>query len=256
MQVKLGVDTFMSSSKYTLADIKKAKFIFSAMDKLSSSKNKDVENLCVLDAGCGRGWIAFLLASLGCQVTAFDINENSVRYVQSQVNRNKIKNLIVTMDDGYTFDDGQTYDVVIASEVFEHVLEASKLAANLTTKMMKGSYLIVTTPNGYGPYELKNRISPIPYLRKWNWLRRLLGKSPCVEEKGSGHYQFYTKKRLVKLFSEFSLILIDSVKVGSFLMMFEPCRRSALLENVDAKLADVLSYWLANGWYLLFEMRR
>lgn len=258
MQVKSRLDTFISSTNYTKpADIKKLKFIFSALERYASIKNKDIEDLRILEVGHGKGGITFSLVSLGCQVRALDINEKAVEYVQSQINRNKIKNLIVSVDDGYTFDDGKTYDIVIASEVFEHVLEPLKLAANITRRMVESSYLIVTTPNGYGPWEIKNRVSPISYLIKWNWLRHLLGKSPYVKRRGAGHCQFYTKKRLVKLFSEFSLRLVDFAKSDSFLAMFGPLyRRSALLGNIDIKLADVLPYWLVSGWYFVFEMRR
>lgn len=257
MQEKSKLDIFISNTIYKdPVDIKKLKFIFTAMDKYASLKNKDIENLRVLEVGCGKGGITFPLASLGCQVRAFDINENSVGYVQSQINTNKIKNLIVTLDNGYTFNDGKTYDIVIASEVFEYFLEPLKLAANITRRMAEGSYLILTTPNGYGPWELKNRVIPIFYLRKWNLLRHLIGKPPYVKGSGMDRYQYYTKKRLVKLFSKFSLRLVNFSKSDSILTIFSPLRRSAFLGNIDIKLADALPYWLASGWYFIFEMER
>jgi 2-polyprenyl-3-methyl-5-hydroxy-6-metoxy-1,4-benzoquinol methylase len=256
MRLKSILDTFITSSYYTdPVDIKKLNFIFSAIDRYTTLRKKAMEDLRILEVGCGRGGITFPLASLGSQVRAFDVDTDSVGYVQTQISKNKIKNLIVTVDHGYTFDDGMNYDVVIASEVFEHVLEPLKLAANITKRMMQDSYLIGTTPNGYGPWEIKNRANLTAYFRKWNWLRHLLGKSPYIKGSGADHCQFYTKKALVRLFSGFSLRLVDFAKSDSFLTIFGPLRKNILLANIDIKLADILPYWLASGWYFVFEMK-
>jgi 2-polyprenyl-3-methyl-5-hydroxy-6-metoxy-1,4-benzoquinol methylase len=254
MQSKSMLDTFIASTNYTdPVDIKKLNFIFSIMERYAHLRNKAIEKLSVLEVGCGRGGITFSLASLGCRVRAFDIDKNSVEYIQAQISQNNIKNLIVTVEDGYTFDDGMNYDVVIASEVFCNVLEPLKLAANITRRMMLASYLIVTTPNGYGPWELKNRANPMAYLRKMNWLRHLLGKSPYVKGSGADRSQYWTKRGLVKLFSKLSLRSVDFAKSDSFLTIFRFLRRNILLSKIDLKLADILPYWLASGWYFVFE---
>jgi len=193
---------------------------------------------------------------LGCEVRAFDINEDAIQQAKNRINQNKIKNLTVTLDNGYTFDDRMTYDIIIASEVFEHTLEPLKLAANITKRMVKGSYLLVTVPNGYGLYELKNRFGPVSILKRSNWLRYLFGKSPYVKGTGKDHCYYFTKKKLVKLFSNFSLRLITFAKSDSFLTIFLPLRKNPLIANIDLKLADILPYWLASGWYFVFEMER
>lgn len=194
---------------------------------------------------------------MGCKVRAFDIDETSVAYVRSKIVTNKIKSLTVTVESGYTFDDGNTYDVVIASEVFEHVLKPSMLAGNITKRMNEGSYLIVTIPNGYGPWELANRFNPISYFKKVNWLRSLFGKSLYIKGSGPDHCQFYTKNRLIKLFSDFSLELTGFAKSDSFLAIFRfGSIRSVTLQNIDVKLADILPYSFASGWFFVFEMKK
>ncbi len=255
--IKSRLDTFISSTNYTkLADFKKLKFIFASIYRYASMQDKDIENLHILEVGCGTGGIIFSLASLNCQLRAIDINDSLVEYVQNQANQKKIKNLNVTIDNGYTFDDGKIYDVVIASEVFEHVLEPSKLVANISKRMIEGSYLIVTVPNGYGPWELKNRISPLSYLRRLNRLCHLLGKSPYVRPDGSSHCQFYTKTRLVRLFSRYFLKLVHFAKSDSFFPIVRDFHiKSSVLEKFDIMLADILPFWLTSGWYFVFEMK-
>lgn len=257
MRDQSGVNSFVSASPYTnTVDVKKLRFVFSALERCSFQTGVDIESLQVLEVACGRGGITLPLASLGCQVTAFDIDEEAVGYLQGQVNQGSADNLSVTVGNGYTFDDGRVYDVVVASEVFEHVLEPSRLAENITRRMAEGSYLVVTTPNGYGPWELKNRIDPRTYLRRWNSLRRLLGKTPYIKGGGAHHCQFYTKGRLLELLSSASLELVDSAKSDSFLTVLTPLRRNALLGRLDTRLADILPYWMASGWYFVFQLRR
>lgn len=251
------MNTFLSSTIYTdPVDIKKLKFIFSAINRYASLKNKDVQSLHILEVGCGKGGITLPLASLGCPVRAFDIDARAVEYIASWIQRNAAKNLIVTVDDGYVFDDGQIYDVIIASEVFHQVLEPLRLAANIARRMLKGSYLVVTVPNGYGPWSLADRASPISCVKRWNWLRHLFGKPSYVRGAGGDRCQFYTRSGLVEMFSRFSLRTVDFAKSDSILAIFPRLRKSALFGNIDIRLADVLPYWLASGWYFVFEMER
>ena len=246
---------FVASTKYTRAvDIKKLKFIYLAIERYANRKSKELTDLNILEVGCGPGGITFPLTSLGCQVRAFDIGEESLKFIKSKIERSNIKNLTVTLDNGYTFNDGKTYDIVIASEVFEHVLEPSKLAANITKRMTEGSYLIITTPNGYGPWEMKNYLNPINHLKRWNFLRRQFGKSPYVFGNGKDHCQFYTKKRLTNLFSEISLKLIRFIKSDSLLTFFPLLTSINFIGKFDTKLADILPYQFASGWYFVFEM--
>lgn len=251
------VGSFVSASPYTAqADIKKLRFILAALDRYVACYQTGFANLQVLEVACGRGGIALPIASLGCQVTAFDIDVEDVQHLQAQVAQRGADNLSVTIDNGYTFDDGRTYDVVVASEVFEHVLEPSRLAENITRRMGEGSFLVVTTPNGYGPWELVGRMNVRAYLSRRNSLRRMLGKTPYVEGNGRDHCQFYTRGRLLRLFSEHCLGLVDSGKSDSFLAILPSLRRNTVLGRLDTKLADILPYWLASGWYFVFQLRR
>lgn len=249
------LDTFIAASPYKApVDIKKLQFIFSSIVDYTTLRGKSFEELHILEVGCGRGGITLPIASLGCQTMAFDINKNSIEWLQSQINLKKIKNLVVTVGDGHLFCDDKKYDIIIASEVFEHVLNPTKLAENIVKQMGKGSYLIVTVPNGYGPWELKNRLSPLTYLRKWNLLRRLLGKPMYVFGSGDDHCQFYTKVAILKLFSDFSLKLIKFQKSDSFLTIFSPLRNNRFLGRFDIILAEILPYQLASGFYFTFEL--
>lgn len=247
---------FLSASPYSASvDIKKLKFIFSAIEEHASQRGKDLHILRILEVACGRGGITLPLTTLGCQVTAFDIDQDEVSHLRSQINQKEDHHLTLTVDNAYTFDDENTYDIIIASEVFEHVLEPIKLAENIVRRMTEGAYLIVTTPNGYGPWEIKNRLDPHTYLNRWNLLRRLKGKPPYVRGSGACHCQFYTRTRLIGMFSSLSFKLVHFGKSDSFLSIFRSLRNNRFLADIDVRIADNFPYWFASGWYFVFEFQ-
>jgi hypothetical protein len=54
------------------------------------------------------------------------------------------------------------------------------------------------------------------------------------------------------MLSEFSFSLKDFGKSDSILAIFET-RRGPLFGKADVRLADILPWWLASGWYFVFE---
>jgi 2-polyprenyl-3-methyl-5-hydroxy-6-metoxy-1,4-benzoquinol methylase len=254
MRNQFILNNFISSSPYTApVDKKKLRFIFSALEEYVNSNAIAFEKLYILEIACGNGGITLPLASLGCNVTAFDIDENAVKNLKTLINQKQLSNLNIIVDNGYTFDDGISYDIVIASEVFEHVLDPSRLANNIIKRMNKGSYLIVTIPNGFGPWELKNRLNLSAKLKKWNSLRLLFGKQLYIKGNGPDHCQFYTKNRILKMFSALNFGIIDFAKSDSFLCMFSKARRSSRIGELDIRLADIFPSWIASGWFFVFQ---
>jgi 2-polyprenyl-3-methyl-5-hydroxy-6-metoxy-1,4-benzoquinol methylase len=251
MQDKAVLETFIKSSSYTSPQyIKRLKFIFSAICQYAQSKNKPFKDLEILEFGCGTGGITFPLASLGSHVTAFDIDPSAVSVISERIRKENLNNVIVTQADGHSFDDSKSCDLVIASEVLEHVAKPGELVQRIRARINQGSWLIVTIPNGYGPWQIKRRLSIIAPLRRNNWLRRIFAKKPYIA--GQEHCQFYTRKRFLKMLSEFSFRLKDFGKSDSILAIFET-RRGPLFGKADVWLADILPWWLASGWYFVFE---
>lgn len=256
MVVDPKLDRFTSSTGYTRpVDFKKLTFIYTAIARYANANHVQIESLQVLEIGCGFGGITLPLASLGCHVRAVDVNPESVRELKNRIRQAELGNLIVSQDDGSIFDDGRAYDVVVVSEVLEHVKHPSEFAANATRRMRSGNHLILTVPNGLGPWELANRASPRTYLARWNWLRRRLGKSPFVKGDAKHHQQFFTQNVLRELFSELSLRVVDSANSDSILTVLGPLyRNSDLLGEIDCILANLLPTWLASGWYFDLEL--
>ncbi len=235
-------------------ELKKLRFIREALATTAGFRGKTVAGLAVLEMGCGIGGIALPLAPSVREIRAFDIDPEAVGRVAGQCRKEGIANLRVTVDTCYDFGDGNRYDVVILSEVLTYLLHPEKVIRNVARHLSPGGCLVLTTPNGRGLWELKNRFSPFALARKSGFVRRIFNK-PEVP-RGEGIDPFIRRSRkgeLIRLCAENGLALIRFGKSDSVLSVVSSFRRSEFWGGVDIRLADRLPYWMANGWYFLFR---
>lgn len=99
----------------------------------------------VLDVAGGQGNISLQLAELGYRVTWNDLREDLAGYVALKHERGEIDFLPGNLFD---LDPEQRFDVVLLSEVVEHVAHPDALLAKAATLVAPGGHIVVTTPNG------------------------------------------------------------------------------------------------------------
>lgn len=139
--------------------------------------------LTILDVGCGNGYLAGELALLGHHVVGIDLDEDGIA-----IARKTYPNLRFEVCSVY--DDLQSVihnaDLVVSSEVIEHLFYPRLFLSNLHNVICPGGYLILTTPyHGY----LKNLL--ISLLGMWD-------KHHTVDWEG-GHIKFFSEKSLSRL---------------------------------------------------------
>lgn len=113
----------------------------------------------IAEFGCGTGVMVTLpLVMAGYNCVGFDIDFPSISYGKSCFVANGVSPDVLSNDD--FFNDASTYDVIIVSEVLEHISqpELDKLCAGFFTKLNENGVLMVTVPNGYGWFELEDFI--------------------------------------------------------------------------------------------------
>lgn len=96
-----------------------------------------------LDAGCGTGEIAILLASIGAEVDAFDIAPAAVATLQTQ--QPHIRWLVGDVADVGGSAIADRYDIVVSSEVLQYV-DAAKAITRIWPHVGPGGRLIVVVP--------------------------------------------------------------------------------------------------------------
>ena len=222
------------------AVLEKLKYIYNSINMYSKENDLAVEDLRILDVACGRGAVTLPLASLGCQVKAFDINKDSIKHILDK----KLGNVEVISENAETFFDGQKYDIVIASEVVEHLESPQKFANNIINSLHKNSYLIITVPNGYCPEQIYKRAF-FYRMQKSDTLRRILNKPRYIYIPGEFHLHYYTKEKIITLFSGLEL-----VKSGNSNLPFYSIELNNKIKNI---LPCQLPYKLSIDWYFTFK---
>jgi 2-polyprenyl-3-methyl-5-hydroxy-6-metoxy-1,4-benzoquinol methylase len=103
------------------------------------------EGLNVLDAGCGEGHLIqrMQVKRPGNQYFGVDIVENALQRCRKRAPFATLERADL---DRLPYDDG-FFDVVVCTEVLEHVYEYSKVMGELTRTLRPGGLLILTHPN-------------------------------------------------------------------------------------------------------------
>lgn len=101
----------------------------------------DISYQRVLVIGCGGGDELRLVQS--DHVTAFDLSFNAVAHARQQVSQH---NYLQADGMNLPFADG-SFDLVLTSEVIEHILEPAKMMREIYRVLSPGGKVVVTTPN-------------------------------------------------------------------------------------------------------------
>lgn len=137
----------------------------------------------VLDIGCGAGTLDFYLASRGCDVTGTDISELSIRKCKDTAKNLKLKNIKFIWSDFPKTKIRGRYDLVILTEVIEHLEDDGQAIKLIRTLLEPKGILFLSTPSKNAPlYKLgltKEFDKRVGHLRRYNEndLRNLLNEN-------------------------------------------------------------------------------
>lgn len=152
--------------------------------------------LNILDMGCGNGFVCGQLALLGHKVSGIDLSEDGIEIAKSTYPNIKFAARSVYED---LSDFGSSFDLIVSSEVIEHLYYPQKFLKNAWSLLRPGGYLILTTPyHGWA----KNTL--ISLLGQWD-------KHHTVDWEG-GHIKFFSGKSISKMLidSGFSQIVFNN----------------------------------------------
>ncbi|WP_375579335.1 methyltransferase domain-containing protein [Marivirga tractuosa] len=247
--------------KYTrYADIKRLAFIVSTL----KDGYKSPEDVNVLDVGCGNGIISLNLGELGYNVHGIELSEDALDIAKSQ---NKFSNVIFEKANAETLKlKGKKYDVVICSEVLEHLHHPENLLQELSHLIKNDGVLIVTVPNGIGPREM---FVTRPFIKirnnnglSWKLLSTVkskLGYSGTTIQSAASdldHIQFFTKKQLKKLAenSGFEIIKLSAANFIDDVFPFSIVARNSMsIQKFDSKIADYLPTGMSGGYHMVWK---
>jgi len=100
-----------------------------------------VKGFRVCDLGCGRGWMASQLSSVG-QVTGVDLSPGGIKIAAARWPHIRFECADIL---DWTAD--RPFDLIVSSEVIEHVTDKERFVATVVRNLNPGGFVIITTPN-------------------------------------------------------------------------------------------------------------
>ena len=170
----------------------------SSHSKLDKSLISVIEGLgvkSVLDIGCGNGNFAKQLSARGYDVVACDPEDSAIRIAQTE--ESKVSFHTLGVYDDFAKLDVADFDLVIATEVVEHLFLPRKLIDFSGHFLKPGGLLVISIPY-YGSY-IKNLICSL--LDKWD-------EQFTVFWDG-GHIKFWSLKTLRRLLEDGQFELLE-----------------------------------------------
>jgi len=217
----------------------------------------------VLDVGCGTG--AHLTRPLAerfpaARFVGIDRDERSIAFARAA---QPPANLSFATEEALA--DYRDVDLIIASEVVEHVEAPASFLATLRARLAESGTMIVTLPNGRGPFELAALVQALlqaaGLLGALRRAKRAIAGGAPVDATGpvntlaeSPHINFFTYSQVRALF-EATGLRIAEYQPRTFLcgFGFDPLVHAAGLARWNARVADSLPAWLASAWMFRLE---
>jgi SAM-dependent methyltransferase len=234
---------------------KRLQFVDSAVRREFPGRARS--ELKVLDVGCGNGsQLAIPMADAGYRVTAIDPHQPSIERGRGLAANVKFFHGLVGELPPNQF------DCVIISEVLEH-LDAPEELLRASLPYLSGSgLLIVTVPNGYGEFELDQRMYAALRLEKAVGLLRsafgkgIAGQCFAGSDDGSPHVQRFTLSRLRAMFDRNGLVLMESrgMSLVSGPLIAHLFGKLQVFIRLNAAVADCVPLGVVAGW--MFALRR
>lgn len=187
----------------------------------------------ILDVGCSGGLLISELKKEGYQdVSGIDLSKEAIKICKSS----GIKDALVR-DACYTGMGDSSFDVVIASDILEHIRDDRKAIAEWRRILKKGGRLIIFVPAFmllYGSHDRANR-----HFRRYNWpaLKRLIeGSGFAVERHSCWNILLFFPTLMMRLMKKF---LGDSGAGDEFIALPKKLNRFATnLLKAENRLID------------------
>jgi 2-polyprenyl-3-methyl-5-hydroxy-6-metoxy-1,4-benzoquinol methylase len=193
-----------------------------------------------LEIGPGSGIYIPVLAEVAGEVVVADIEEAYLDQAREFVPR--IPKLQCIRDDiTNTWLPGASFDLILCTEVIEHIEDSPAALVGLASLLAPGGTLILTTPQRYSPLELCAKVAFLPGVIQ---LVRLIYREPIIP---TGHINLLTEDSLRAQIAAADLEVRAHYKLGFYLPIIAEAGGETgqkLLQWCEGKLRYSRLSWL------------
>ncbi|MFM7309750.1 MAG: class I SAM-dependent methyltransferase [Flavobacteriales bacterium] len=231
------------------------------MEFIQSNRRADGTRIRILDVGCGTGNITIPLGLLpDADVVGIDMFQPNIDLVRE---RNSFPNVSVQFSRLSDFDVAD-FDFIIFTEVLEHIPGYRDILEDLSLRMKSSAHILVTIPNGWGPFEWA--MTPMYFMRRIGLngfigrVKKLLGKKEpyALNQEIDPHVNFFTRSQLQKDSERFSLQLSEispAFFMAPIMETYLPFISLQKIAPADYRFAKRLPIGLASGWYFSWKKK-
>ena len=193
-------DRYHQKNKDFYSPIKRNNFTYFYPLQYLHQEFTDFNNLKVLDVACGVGALSFYFASLGAKIRGIDISERAISICQKtqkflSKEKNEFKKMNFEEISIEKFRSKEKFDLVLCSEIIEHVKDDDLFLKKIHQQLKKGGILYLSTP------------SPENILYKTGKLKKF--------DKEVGHLRRYTQKEIIQKLEKNKFKIKKNKKVES-----------------------------------------
>lgn len=215
---------------------------------------KPGEKVRVLDVGAGTGNVTIPLGLIdNSEILGIDIHQPTLDIA---IAANKLPNVSFKFE--YLQDCPlKGFQFIILTEVLEHIAGYDEILEYLGKNMDPGAQVLITVPNGRGPFEIA--MQPLYLMRRWGLnnfilkVKKVLGKKePYSQNYETPHVNFFTVSGIGKTLATHGLKLAEVRKVYMLAPIIEtylPFIPLKTISKIDQKMVSVLPRGFASGFY-------
>ena len=110
------------------------------------TKDKSLNNIKILDIGCGGGLLCEPLSKLGADVIGIDASEKNIKIAKTHARKNNLKiNYYCASPENFLYK--QKFDVVLNMEIIEHVENVNIFLKESSKFLKKNGVMFIATLN-------------------------------------------------------------------------------------------------------------
>ncbi len=122
-------------------------YILDSVRRIGTAPDGSLDQMRILDIGCGGGILAEPMARLGGQVTGIDATPQAIDAAKAHATATGLAIDYRCTTAEALAESGSKFDLIYASEVIEHVTDRHLFAASIATMLAPGGTVVITTIN-------------------------------------------------------------------------------------------------------------